>query len=531
MPNQSYLLDDTPLIDLDTERGLLGLVLSQRRIPPALSVLRPEHFGDLGHRGLWSMLSVLHGAARPERADRPERTEDDDRLLNELQAAAPGDAIYIQNLSDAGPDLDPGLIDLYVNRLLELYDKRHLWSTAIQALRQVRDNAHTGVTAAELRLRQIADLHALDLSTPANHVATWADLHALAGPTGALAVWDWPGWLPQGCLVLLAAASGMGKSLLALRLAASYLRGDPWPDGSRPDPSLRFAHGPPSAGLAAVLWCESEAAQFLNLKRASAWGLPCEQIWTPLKATRDVQLDRPDHRAAISRLAVRPQVRLVIVDSLSGASQAAENTGHAMDVVQWLAELARDTHKPILLLHHLRKRAPRTGADSGPHTVRLEDLRGHGSIVQPARIVLALDAPDPVRPQIKRLSVVKNSLAALPPPLGFYVAPGSAAAPSAADDGAPAWSGPQLIFCPPPQPPHGLTLFACAVERLRDLLAQGPLPVALVHRELAQSGISKRTTHRAKAYLGIRTSHQDGRWIWLLPAVDAGHSLLDEPSS
>ena len=118
--------------------------------------------------------------------------------------------------------------------------------------------------------------------------------------------------------------------------------------------------------------------------------------------------------------------------------------------------------------------------------MRLEDLRGHSGIVQPARIVLALDAPDPTRPQLKRLSVVKSDLAALPPPLGCYVAVSDGAANSGtdADDAAAsagrALSGPRLCFCDPPQSPQGATLLACAVERLRDFLAQGPLPVVLV---------------------------------------------------
>jgi hypothetical protein len=56
----------------------------------------------------------------------------------------------------------------------------------------------------------------------------------------------------------------------------------------------------------------------------------------------------------------------------------------------------------------------------------------------------------------------------------------------------------------------------CAVERLHDLLAQGPLPVALVQQQLAQDGISKRTAQRAKLRLGVHAARQQGRWIWRL---------------
>ena len=522
MPDPSYLLNPNLFVDRTTERALLGLVLGHRRIPPALRDLREEHFADEAHRALWSALLVLHATdpASPDAAA-------DDSLLREMQAAQPAGGAYLQALSDACPDLD--VADLYVRRLLELYHKRRLWQTLVESLRDVRENAHTGIPAQELCRRQAAALQALDLALPGYKVATWADLQALDSAT----LWDWPGWLPRGCLVLLAAASGMGKSLLALRLAASYLRGDPWPDGSLPgsSPSSSVGSLPGSSQncprregtflASAVLWCESEAAQFLNLKRARAWGLPCRQLWTPLQATQNVQLARRDHRAAVARLAARPAVRFVVVDSLSGASHGAENAGQAMDLVQWLAELARDTHKPVLLLHHLRKRSLRAHAGAGPHTVRLDDLRGHSGIVQPARIVLALDAPDPARPHLKRLSVVKSSLAAFPPPLGFCASAGDASTGGA----------PRLRFCAPPQLPRPSTLFACAVERLRDLLAQGPLPVALVRQELVRSGLSRTTVHRARTHLGISTARQDGCWVWRLPPDDAEPPLLDKPSS
>ena len=75
--------------------------------------------------------------------------------------------------------------------------------------------------------------------------------------------WDWPLWLAKGVLTMLSAKSGIGKSLLVLRIAGCYLNGWPWPDGT-----------PFTGERGSILWCEAEAAQALNLERAKAWGLP-----------------------------------------------------------------------------------------------------------------------------------------------------------------------------------------------------------------------------------------------------------------
>ena len=85
--------------------------------------------------------------------------------------------------------------------------------------------------------------------------STWADLDKVLGPIE----WAWPGWLPKGMLTILVGQSGMGKSILALRIAQCFLSGAAFPDDTRY-----------KGELGEVLWCEAEAAQALNLERAAA---------------------------------------------------------------------------------------------------------------------------------------------------------------------------------------------------------------------------------------------------------------------
>jgi hypothetical protein len=312
--------------------------------------------------------------------------------------------------------------------------------------------------------------------------ATWADLDASIGPIE----WAWPGWMARGFVTMLASEPGEGKSMLGLHLCAVFLGTHAcWPDGQP------YAGEPGS-----ILWCEAEAAQSLNLQRAKAWGLPTERMLFPFAdPLRDLSLDDVAHRSALASGAKRGDVRFVVIDSLSGARQGDENSSEMLSTVHWLAELARDTGKPILLIHHLRKRSVLDGDDR----VSLERLRGFSGIVQPTRIVMALDAPDRQDPQIKRLSVVKSNLARFPDPLGLRIA----------EEG--------IAFCDAPRPPERQSRLEEAKQALCTLLEDGPLPFAELEAELRSMGIAMSTARRAKRALRIVSRQGGGGWLWALP--------------
>jgi putative DNA primase/helicase len=313
-------------------------------------------------------------------------------------------------------------------------------------------------------------------------VSTWADLEAILGPV----CWSWPGWLPIGMLTILAGESGSGKSALALRLAGCYLRGDPWPDGK-----------PFDGDLGGVLWCEAEAAQALNLDRGKKWGLPLDRIYNHRDPLDDLQLDNPEHLAAMARVAQNPDVRLIVVDSLRGANKRDENSSDTMAVVQWLAQLARDTGKPLLLTHHLRKRSI-----TDNETVELDRLRGSSAIVQPARVIWALDIPDAQQREVKRLKVVKSNLAKFPEPVGMTID----------EDG--------VKFVKAPVAPHVETVRDRAADLLLALLADGPMEATEILGEFDQAGISERTMKEAKKSLAINSVRKGKVWYWSLPARD-----------
>lgn len=312
---------------------------------------------------------------------------------------------------------------------------------------------------------------------------TWADLREAIGPIE----WAWSVWLPRGLLTLLAAEQEAGKSLLALRIAQTFITGQAWPDGM-----------PYEGDTGAVLWCEAESAQAMNLERAAKWGIPDECLHAPFADPfTDVRLDDPAHRAAIMQAARHPDVRLVIFDSLRGATRKEEKESSFGDAAFWLAELARNIKLPVLAIHHLRK----AGVTDRKDAISLDRLRGHSSVTQAARVVWALDVPNPAHPDDRRVYQIKNNLGPKPKAIGMSVD----------DDG--------CFFGAAPKAPREESQVDKAEDLLTSLLAGGARPFSQIVEEFEGAAISKQSMYRAKDKLRIISVRRNDRWIWSL-AVD-----------
>jgi putative DNA primase/helicase len=311
-------------------------------------------------------------------------------------------------------------------------------------------------------------------------LSTFADMVNLIGSI----TWSWDKWLPCGVLTILAGEPGSGKSSLALRVAACFLRGDPWPDGT-----------PFTGDPGAVIWCEAEAGQAMNLQRAKAWRLPLDQLYTAaINPLEDFSLTNETQLSALRKRAELQEVKLIVVDSLSGADSRAEKSSEDASSVKWLAELARDLSKPILLTHHLRKRGMFDG-----DSVDIDRLRGSSAIVQTARLVWALDTPDPQAKAWKRLQVVKSNLAAFPEPLGLTVDANG------------------IHFGLAPSQPKPESALDRAIDLLRALLQNEPKAADEIYTEFDGAGISEATMKRAKEKLGIVSRKDKTGWTWAMP--------------
>jgi putative DNA primase/helicase len=315
--------------------------------------------------------------------------------------------------------------------------------------------------------------------------STWESL----GREFKTVAWEWPGWLPRGFVTIVAGRAGTGKSALVLWIARCLSTGEDWPDGQRNQ------NGPSN-----VLWCETEAAQAINIARARAWSVPVDRIISPFDDHfRPIDLgDKESLRVLKDKLSL-PDVRLAVIDSFSGAHSSKENKTAVGALTRSLAEIARDTNKPILLVHHLRKADRRASNGGARNLIDLDDIRGSSAIPQAARVVWALEAPD--ENGTRFLHKIKNNLA--PPSTGLECEIHDAGLSFAA--------------------PHKEETL-CKISELKRAalfimrqLHSGPLPSKELQRRAEAEGISKPTLERARKELGIRAKPSGGAWQASMP--------------
>jgi len=302
--------------------------------------------------------------------------------------------------------------------------------------------------------------------------------------------WCWPGWLPYGLLTVLASAPGEGKSGLALEIGRRVLTGGNWPDGS-PGPEA----GP-------IIYLETEGAAAILADRVRDWGIPPERLHVftvkdPTPGLATLLLDRAADWTIFEKAVLETGPALVIVDSLSGAHGADENSADLRGLLLQLARLTAASGAAFLVIHHLRKKSALE-----PDGVTLDRLRGSGVIAQLARIVWALDRPD-LADERRRLVQVKNNLARFPAPLGLEIG----------ENGV-------TFTTDAPSVPHVETVAERAALFLRDLLAGGQLPAAEVLKRAEVAGFGGWATRKAAKTLGIKLGKADafqGPHYWTLP--------------
>ena len=224
--------------------------------------------------------------------------------------------------------------------------------------------------------------------------------------------WLWPGRLPVGKVVVLDGDPGVGKSTLALDLAARVTTGSPMPDGHRLS----------SAGGAIILSAEDGAADTIAPRMAAAGGDSSrvgllQGCWEPAEDSRaDNRMLRPiilpRDLPALAGAIRSYSARLVIVDVLMAYLDGRTDSYRDQDVRSALApliRLAEDTGACIVLIRHLSK-------SGGTHAV----YRGGGSIgiVGAARVGL-LVAPDPDDSDRRILAVTKCNVAKMAPAMAY----------------------------------------------------------------------------------------------------------------
>jgi len=297
--------------------------------------------------------------------------------------------------------------------------------------------------------------------------------------------WCWQYWVARGYLTMLVGMSGIGKSSILLRLCGCFTNGWDYPDGS---PYLG------KKGMA--LWCEGEASQGLNLSRAKNMGLDTGRLLSLFRDPFiDFDMENNSHNKQFVQMASLPEVQIICIDSYSGVHAGDENHADMNQNTNFLAKVARDLRKPIILTHHLRKKG-----QFEKNIVDLDRVRGSSAIIQTARTVIAIDHPN-LNSSIKRLNVIKSNLSAPPKPIGFKIT----------EKG--------IVFSQPPIEIVAKKELDRAKEFLLRTLANGPAYADEITKLAKDEGIAERTLVSAKSLLHIqskRVGGSNGKWQWRL---------------
>lgn len=461
------------LFSIEAEESLLGSVLIDPDVWPLLKV-QTSHFHIHKHRFIWEAFLSLESRRSAIDVVTVANELEKNGILAQIGGSAFLTALTQRTPSSINAEHYAAIVSDYARRRQD-----------VLIADMIVKGAHNGGVDRTKVIDLLSNNAGPEVTADPAQCTTWADIDA--GPIE----YSWGGWLVNGLLTLLVGYSGDGKSLLALRMCGPFIAGESWPDGTRY-----------TGEKGKVLWVECEAAQALNVLRANVFKYPLDRIMTALPdPLQDASLDNLEHRAIIEQRAKLPEVKLIVIDSLSGSSQRKENETGIKEITLWAAKLARDLNKPVLMVHHLGKKK-----EWDSETITLDRVRGSSAIVQFARVVWAVSCPDATNKERKRLEQIKNNLGRFPEAIGM----------TATEQGIDFGIAPTVPRADGPSDRVG--------DLLLDVLASGPMKATDIQTEIEGAGESMVTAKRVKARLGIVSVKKEDGWYWSLPARDNGHA-------
>ena len=370
-------------------------------------------------------------------------------------------------------------------------------------------------------------------SRPSDHVSTQARTSASRPVLTRVSdveleevKWLVPGRIPLGKIALLEGDPGLGKSTLLVDIAARATTGSPMPDGT---------HGDLAGPTNAIILSAEDGAGDTIRPRLEAAGADLRRAYI-LEAVESASthLSRADHPVvpdrrpptlldvdALRRAIIDVGAKLVTIDPLMAFLPSQSDSHRDQDVRRVLAplkDLAEETGAAIVLVRHLNK-------SQGGSAI----YRGGGSIgiIGAARVGLVV-AKDPDDAERRVLAVTKNNLAKEMPSLRFELVDAQGGVARVNWLGTTHYSADDLVA--PRSGEAETSAVDEAIMVLKDILADGPVPVTAAKKRLREAGIADRTLDRAKQKLGVQ-SHKRGfshgsRWVWELPSQTSSGPIV-----
>ncbi|MCP4591813.1 MAG: AAA family ATPase [bacterium] len=325
--------------------------------------------------------------------------------------------------------------------------------------------------------------------------------------------WLWPGRIPLGKTTIFASDPGLGKTFVALDIAARVSAGCPFADS-------QDVRNP--AGGVVILSAEDDANDTI-VPRLQAAAADLDRI-VIVQGVKRFDPDSETYREGMFSLdtdlprledAVKAErgCRLVIIDPVSAYMGRADShkNGDVRGLLAPLASLAQRHRVAVLLISHLNK---------SEGTSAQYRIMGSLAFVAAARMGWAV-AKDKEDGRRRLLLPIKSNLCKEPTGLAYTLAddtarPGYNGQPVVAWEGTPITEGLDELLRPDTGNQRGNRKEAA--EWLKAALADGPVASAtLVEDASESSGISRRTLFRAKDDAGIRAKRVGKVWEWSLP--------------
>ncbi len=323
--------------------------------------------------------------------------------------------------------------------------------------------------------------------------------------------WLWNGWLARGRLHLLAGDVGVGKTTLALSLAATISTGRQFPDGTLAQPGD------------VLFWNAEDDAATSLLPRFLAWGGDRQRlVFAKQVRTRPgkvVSFDPArDFAALATTMHERPELALLVIDPLVSAiaGDPDKNVATRRSLTA-LAELAAARNVAVLGIGHFGK----THRNRDP----VLRVRGAAAFTQLARLVMVIEKG---AGKTRLLLRAKSNLGPDDGGFVYTVAP---------EEIAPGVIRQQIRW--------GDSITGAAADLLREedaiasprmLAAQEWLVTQLgadgarvgeLMAAASLAGHSWATVRRAKHILGAKSVALGDGWLWKMPRADTGPEKIN----
>lgn len=337
--------------------------------------------------------------------------------------------------------------------------------------------------------------------------------------------WLWPGYVPRGALTLLDGDPKVGKSTLAIDLAARVTTGKPMPDGSVSGAK---------AGSVILLSAEDHLANTVSPRLVAAGANPrLVHAFLDIDVVEDGEVvgvrapSLPDDVDQVGRAVRRWGASLVIIDVLSAYLGSRVDSHRDQDVrraLMPLARMAEETGAAVVATRHLTKNG---GSDPL--------YRGGGSIgiAGQARSLL-LAARHPVDPSGERrvLASTACNLGPQAPSLEYRIVPAARPAGATCVDwrGRSDYGARRLLAAPDETDDRPER--EAVQEVIRETLSRGPATYDQVKAAVTDAGlhVSDKTIQRARRALGITPRRSDGpQSVFVLELPPAHHPDRGRP--